>query len=375
VTVGNIAAGTSLYIAVDGYSTGGTPPGPSGPYTLNITSNGATQPTCLSSDLAITKTDGITTATPGGSTTYTITASNAGPSNAPIVTVADSFPPACTSVSYTSVAAGGASGNTASAFGNIRDAALSLPVGSSVTYTAACTIGQAATGSLANTATVSSAVASDPSPGNNSATDMDTLAALSLPLAVNDSVVATPNTPLPIAVLGNDVPASAPSSQAVYLKRPYRRGIQALRDGQVRFTPRMNDTQPETFTYRFRDVNGALSNLAITTVNFDSAPAVSAIAPGNGATNVALGSNVVVTFNEAVTVNGVWFQIACSRSGVHSAAVSGGPTVFTLDPNVNFTNGETCTVTVTAPLVADQDSIDPPNTMTANFISTFSTTP
>src|SRR6185295_16356348 len=33
-------------------------------------------------DIAITKTDGVTTATPGGSVTYTITASNAGPSNA-----------------------------------------------------------------------------------------------------------------------------------------------------------------------------------------------------------------------------------------------------------------------------------------------------
>ena len=41
---------------------------------------------------AITKTDGVTTATPGGSVTYTITASNAGPSNATGATVADTFP-------------------------------------------------------------------------------------------------------------------------------------------------------------------------------------------------------------------------------------------------------------------------------------------
>ena len=39
-------------------------------------------------DLAVTKTDGVTTATPGGSVTYTITASNAGPSNAPGSSVA-----------------------------------------------------------------------------------------------------------------------------------------------------------------------------------------------------------------------------------------------------------------------------------------------
>ena len=34
-------------------------------------------------DLSITKTDGVTTATPGGSVTYTITSSNPGPSDAP----------------------------------------------------------------------------------------------------------------------------------------------------------------------------------------------------------------------------------------------------------------------------------------------------
>jgi hypothetical protein len=36
-----------------------------------------------SADLGITKTDGVTTATPGGSVTYTIVASNAGPSACP----------------------------------------------------------------------------------------------------------------------------------------------------------------------------------------------------------------------------------------------------------------------------------------------------
>ena len=45
-----------------------------------------------SANLVITKTDGVTTATPGGSVTYTITAANAGPSNAPGATVADTFP-------------------------------------------------------------------------------------------------------------------------------------------------------------------------------------------------------------------------------------------------------------------------------------------
>ena len=327
-----------------------------------------------SADLGITKTDGVSSATPGGSTTYTIVASNSGPSNVAIATVADTFPPACISVSYTSVATGGAGGNSASGLGNIRDAALTLQVGSSVTYTALCTLSQTATGSLVNTATVSSATP-DPVPGNNSATDSDTLVALTLPLAVNDSVLAVINTPLLIDVLDNDQPFSNFNQATINVKRPYRRGIHARREGHVQFTPRPNNTSPEAFNYTVGDANGTLSNIATVNVNFDEAPAVSAIVPGNAVTNIATRANIVVTFNEAVAVNGNWFQIACSLSGVHSAVVSGGPTGFILNPAGNFDNGETCTVTVKATQASDQDTIDPPNTMTTNFISTFTITP
>ncbi len=128
-----------------------------------------------SADLAITKTDGVTTATPGGTVTYTITASNAGPSNATGATVADTFPASLT-CTWTCVGAGGGT-CTASGTGNINDT-VNLPAGGSVTYTASCTISAAATGTLSNTATVTApAGVTDPTPGNNSATDTDTLAA------------------------------------------------------------------------------------------------------------------------------------------------------------------------------------------------------
>jgi uncharacterized repeat protein (TIGR01451 family) len=131
---------------------------------------------CESADLAITKTDGVAGAAPGGSTVYTITASNAGPSDVDPASVVDAFPAACTDVSFTSMAAGGATGNTASGMGGINDTALSLPAGSSVTYTANCTIDPSATGTLDNTATVSSSVF-DPQSSNNNSTDSDTLTA------------------------------------------------------------------------------------------------------------------------------------------------------------------------------------------------------
>ncbi len=125
-------------------------------------------------DLTITKTDGVTTATPGGSVTYTITASNAGPSNAPGATVADTFPAVLTA-SWTCVGAGGGT-CTAAGSGNIGDT-VNLPAGGSVTYTVSATVSASATGTLSNTATVAApGGVTDPAPGNNSATDSDTLA-------------------------------------------------------------------------------------------------------------------------------------------------------------------------------------------------------
>ncbi|MCB1635878.1 MAG: DUF11 domain-containing protein, partial [Xanthomonadales bacterium] len=122
-------------------------------------------------DLSITKTDGVALAVPGASVTYTITASNVGPSAAPSATVSDTFPAACTSVNWTCVGAGGGSCG-ASGMGNINDA-VNLPVNGSVTYTASCAIASSASGNLVNTATVSSPLP-DPNMANNSATDTDT---------------------------------------------------------------------------------------------------------------------------------------------------------------------------------------------------------
>ena len=105
--------------------------------------------------------------------TYTITASNAGPSNATGATVTDTFPASLT-CTWTCVGAGGGT-CTASGSGNINNT-VNLPSGGSVTYTASCTISAAATGTLSNTATVTApAGVTDPTPGNNSATDSDTL--------------------------------------------------------------------------------------------------------------------------------------------------------------------------------------------------------
>ena len=108
----------------------------------------------------------------------------------------------------------------------------------------------------------------------------------------------------------------------------------------------------------------------------DVAPTVIATTPANGATDVPLATNLSVQFSEPVDVNGNWFQIACGTSGtrnVTDTVVGGGPTLFTIDPLTDFVGVESCTLTVFAALVTDQDANDPPNTIAANQVFTFST--
>src|SRR4051794_9848867 len=105
----------------------------------------------------------------------------------------------------------------------------------------------------------------------------------------------------------------------------------------------------------------------------DAAPTISSTTPSAGATDVATGANVSVTFSEPVTVGAAWNSISCGTSGSHGATTSGGPTTFTLDPTSDFSAGETCTVTVFAAQVSDQDTNDPPDHPIADTTWTFTT--
>lgn len=105
----------------------------------------------------------------------------------------------------------------------------------------------------------------------------------------------------------------------------------------------------------------------------DPAPTVASTVPTGGATGVALDANITINFSEPVNVTGNWFTINCGNSGSHTAAVSGGPTSFTLDPDSNYAGNESCTVTVLAANVTDQDSDDPPDNMAANHVFSFQT--
>jgi len=164
-------------------------------------------------DLAITKTDGVTTATPGGTVTYTIVASNAGPDPEPAVTVADTFAATLT-CTWTCAGAGGGTCTAGPVNGSISDSA-NLPVGGSVTFTASCSISGSATGSLVNTATVTGTGAtSDPNSANNSATDTDTLTPLAdVGLTKTDGATTEiPGTPVSYTIVASNAgPSAAPS--------------------------------------------------------------------------------------------------------------------------------------------------------------------
>ena len=105
----------------------------------------------------------------------------------------------------------------------------------------------------------------------------------------------------------------------------------------------------------------------------DSAPGVTSVLPGNGASDILWDANITVVFSEPVTLSASAFTLSCLSSGVHPATVTGGPTTFVLDPNVDFVRGEQCTLLVSAAGVHDQDVNDPPDQMATDVSSSFST--
>jgi uncharacterized repeat protein (TIGR01451 family) len=172
--------------------------------TVTVTPQGATEQTPADNtatdtdqlvptvDLSVVKTDGSDTAVPGGITTYTITIRNTGPSSAAGVRLTDVFPPEIIEALWTSLAAGGASGNSASGSGPIDDV-LNLPPGASVIYTVVARISPTARGLLVNTSELIVPPGVDENtPDDNQSTDTDTL----VPSA--DLAVAKTASPSPV---------------------------------------------------------------------------------------------------------------------------------------------------------------------------------
>ena len=121
-----------------------------------------------SADLSITKTDSADPVTPGQAFTYTLTVTNAGPSDATGLTVSDTVPP---QFALTGTATGtGSCGNVGNA---VTCNLAALAATGTWVITVSVTAG-ATGGTFTNTATVSGTEA-DPVPGNNSASQTSTI--------------------------------------------------------------------------------------------------------------------------------------------------------------------------------------------------------
>jgi uncharacterized repeat protein (TIGR01451 family) len=129
-------------------------------------------------DLRITKSDGVTTVAPGDTDTYTIVVTNLGPGSVTGATISDAFPLDFEGATYTSIASGGATGNTAVGSGDIADT-VNMPSGSSITYTVMGTVSMTASGTLVNIATVTAPAGIDLNPDNDTATDTDIISSSS----------------------------------------------------------------------------------------------------------------------------------------------------------------------------------------------------
>ena len=169
---------------------------PSGVTETDVSDNVASDanPLTPTADLSITKTDGAMSSVAGTAISYTIVASNPGPSTIVGATVNDTPPSALTNVSWTCAATVGSSCGVALGIGPIADT-VTIAVGGSVTYTLNATVAASASGSVTNTASVVLPSGSvDPTPGNNSADDTNTISGeADLSITKDDGTnVATP---------------------------------------------------------------------------------------------------------------------------------------------------------------------------------------
>ncbi|MFN0181190.1 MAG: beta strand repeat-containing protein, partial [Gemmatimonadales bacterium] len=266
-------------------------------------------------DLAVTKTDGATTATPGSPISYTVTVTNNGPSNVSGATVTDTVPAAITGVSWScSITSGTGSCGAASGSGNAISTTVSLNSGAVATYTVSGTVSASASGSLVNTVTVAPpSGTTDPTPANDSATDTNTLSPQA-DLAVtktDGATTATPGSPISYTVtVTNNGPSNVSGAS-------------------------VTDTVPAAIT-------GVTWNCVIT-----SGTGACGAASGSGnaiSTTVDLNSGAVATY----TINGT---ISVSATGTLANTVTVAPPSGTTDPTP-ANNSATDTTTLSAGTIA-----------------------
>ena len=243
-----------------------------GPATINyqifdangLSSTATITCTITGADLEITKTAALSVVGSDQFVTYTLTAKNNGPNDAVAISISDPLPANVTYSSATNPSAG--TWDPATAKWTIS----TLSNGTSATLKITDKVTAAYTGTLSNTATITSTTG-DPSLSNNTAIVTTQVTALKGPTAVNDNASTSINTFVKIPVLSNDLKGSSdidptsvtfvtgtipPSTTGNFVADPIT--------GEVTFTPFDGFTGTATITYQMKDVNGLASQATIT---------------------------------------------------------------------------------------------------------------
>jgi uncharacterized repeat protein (TIGR01451 family) len=161
----------------------------------NLANNSSTDINIPYIDLQVTKDDGVTTYIPGGTVTYTVTATNNSTFNLTGITVSDPIPDLVTTWSWACASGCTPVTNSSNDFSDT----INLPANSSLVYTVTANIsGTAGATNLTNTATVGvPAGLVDAVPANNTATDIDGPNIDSIDLQITKTDVPAGNTYTP----------------------------------------------------------------------------------------------------------------------------------------------------------------------------------
>jgi uncharacterized repeat protein (TIGR01451 family) len=342
-----------------------------------------------SADLAITKTDGITLWTPGGTTTYTVVVQNNGPLNVIGATFQDNKPAQVTSWSWTCTADSGASCTASgSGSGNISDT-VNIPATKKVTYTITASLGTTVPGNLVNTATITSPVGMpDPILGNNSATDTDNGPTADLAVTKDDGVTFyTPGDTLtytirvtnngPQTVIGASFEDDLPAQIAMWswtcvpdFSSTCTAGPTVL---AANFTDTINLAAGQGVTYTVSAlVNGAATGNLVNTASVTAPGAIPDPVPGNNTatdTDAAPTADLSVTKTDGVSIyplagGTVTYHIVVTNNG--PAGVTSADVSDTRPPQISSwiwtcvaDSGASCTAGPVSP-VNFNDSVDIP---------------
>jgi uncharacterized repeat protein (TIGR01451 family) len=144
-----------------------------------------------SSDLSITKSTLATAVAQGGTITYTLSTSNAGPDAAANVTVTDVLPVQLRFQSITAPAGWVCTTPAVGANGTVSCTTPVLANGASANFTLVTTVAPNATGTITNSASVGHSGGSDPTPGNSSGSSGAIIVGGNADLAVTKTTPAT----------------------------------------------------------------------------------------------------------------------------------------------------------------------------------------